>query len=156
MYCSLCLLAGFIDFIVEPTFSGLIDTTEKVIGPLIEEERKAKETGNRRSRYYYYHTSSTARLIFPAVFWCGTGFIIMEWISIKLSSLNHQCNCVWKHEWIFPFFPTIIKDMSVKLLSGHLNVQTRSIITLFLLNYMNFDPCRFYIKKKLLLERKVS
>ncbi|KAK2905633.1 dual specificity calcium/calmodulin-dependent 3',5'-cyclic nucleotide phosphodiesterase 1A isoform X2 [Channa argus] len=40
---------GFIDFIVEPTFSVLIDTTEKVIGPLIEEDRKAKETGNRRS-----------------------------------------------------------------------------------------------------------
>ncbi|KAF7649202.1 hypothetical protein LDENG_00145450 [Lucifuga dentata] len=42
---------GFIDFIVEPTFSVLIDTTEKVIGPLIEEERKARETGARRSRY---------------------------------------------------------------------------------------------------------
>uniref|UniRef100_A0A667WXW7 Phosphodiesterase n=1 Tax=Myripristis murdjan TaxID=586833 RepID=A0A667WXW7_9TELE len=40
---------GFIDFIVEPTFSVLVDTTEKVIGPLIEEERKARETGNRRS-----------------------------------------------------------------------------------------------------------
>ncbi|KAM4730628.1 dual specificity calcium/calmodulin-dependent 3',5'-cyclic nucleotide phosphodiesterase 1A [Anableps anableps] len=40
---------GFIDFIVEPTFTVLVDTTEKVIGPLIEEERKAKETGNRRS-----------------------------------------------------------------------------------------------------------
>lgn len=45
--------AGFIDFIVEPTFSGLIDTAEKVIGPLIEEERQAKESGNRRTRYYY-------------------------------------------------------------------------------------------------------
>ncbi|KAM6934595.1 dual specificity calcium/calmodulin-dependent 3',5'-cyclic nucleotide phosphodiesterase 1A [Xenentodon cancila] len=40
---------GFIDFIVEPTFSLLIDTTDKVIGPLIEEEKKARETGNRRS-----------------------------------------------------------------------------------------------------------
>ncbi|KAL6100534.1 pde1a [Pungitius sinensis] len=40
---------GFIDFIVEPTFSVLIDTTEKVIGPLIEEDRMAKETGNRKS-----------------------------------------------------------------------------------------------------------
>ncbi|TKS90334.1 Calcium/calmodulin-dependent 3',5'-cyclic nucleotide phosphodiesterase 1A [Collichthys lucidus] len=40
---------GFIDFIVEPTFSGLIDTTEKVIGPLIEEDKRARETGNRRS-----------------------------------------------------------------------------------------------------------
>ncbi|XP_011487804.1 calcium/calmodulin-dependent 3',5'-cyclic nucleotide phosphodiesterase 1A [Oryzias latipes] len=39
---------GFIDFIVEPTFSVLIDTTDKVIGPLIEEDRKARETGNRR------------------------------------------------------------------------------------------------------------
>ncbi|XP_068185161.1 dual specificity calcium/calmodulin-dependent 3',5'-cyclic nucleotide phosphodiesterase 1A [Antennarius striatus] len=38
---------GFIDFIVEPTFSGLIDTTEKVIGPLIEEDKKAGDTGNR-------------------------------------------------------------------------------------------------------------
>ncbi|XP_047457375.1 calcium/calmodulin-dependent 3',5'-cyclic nucleotide phosphodiesterase 1A [Mugil cephalus] len=40
---------GFIDFIVEPTFSVLVDTTEKVIGPLIEEDRKARESGNRRS-----------------------------------------------------------------------------------------------------------
>ncbi|XP_053732396.1 dual specificity calcium/calmodulin-dependent 3',5'-cyclic nucleotide phosphodiesterase 1A-like isoform X1 [Synchiropus splendidus] len=40
---------GFIDFIVEPTFAVLIDTTEKVIGPLIEEEWKARETGYRRS-----------------------------------------------------------------------------------------------------------
>lgn len=48
-----CQPAGFIDFIVEPTFSGLIDTAEKVIGPLIEEERQAKESGNRRTRYYY-------------------------------------------------------------------------------------------------------
>nr|XP_057938905.1 dual specificity calcium/calmodulin-dependent 3',5'-cyclic nucleotide phosphodiesterase 1A [Doryrhamphus excisus] len=40
---------GFIDFIVEPTFSVLVDMTEKVIGPLIDEERKARETGNRRS-----------------------------------------------------------------------------------------------------------
>ncbi|XP_038148451.1 calcium/calmodulin-dependent 3',5'-cyclic nucleotide phosphodiesterase 1A [Cyprinodon tularosa] len=40
---------GFIDFIVEPTFTVLIETTEKVIGPLIEEDRKARETGARRS-----------------------------------------------------------------------------------------------------------
>ncbi|XP_054915849.1 dual specificity calcium/calmodulin-dependent 3',5'-cyclic nucleotide phosphodiesterase 1A isoform X1 [Poeciliopsis prolifica] len=40
---------GFIDFIVEPTFTVLVDTTEKVIGPLVEEDRKAKESGNRRS-----------------------------------------------------------------------------------------------------------
>uniref|UniRef100_A0A8C9WTT3 Phosphodiesterase n=1 Tax=Sander lucioperca TaxID=283035 RepID=A0A8C9WTT3_SANLU len=45
---------GFIDFIVEPTFSVLIDTTEKLIGPLIEEDRKARESGNRKSRYYCY------------------------------------------------------------------------------------------------------
>ena len=49
--------AGFIDFIVEPTFSGLIDTAEKVIGPLIEEERQAKESGNRRTRFCYYNLS---------------------------------------------------------------------------------------------------
>lgn len=42
---------------MEPTFSVLIDTTEKVIGPLIEEDRKARETGNRRSRYCCYYCS---------------------------------------------------------------------------------------------------
>ncbi|XP_061735364.1 dual specificity calcium/calmodulin-dependent 3',5'-cyclic nucleotide phosphodiesterase 1C [Nerophis ophidion] len=40
---------GFIDFIVEPTFSVLVDMTEKVIAPLIDEDRKGRETGNRRS-----------------------------------------------------------------------------------------------------------
>lgn len=53
------LVAGFIDFIVEPTFTVLIDTTEKVIGPLIDEDRKAKETGNRRSRYFNYKNPVT-------------------------------------------------------------------------------------------------
>ncbi|XP_048050469.1 calcium/calmodulin-dependent 3',5'-cyclic nucleotide phosphodiesterase 1A isoform X4 [Megalobrama amblycephala] len=32
---------GFIDFIVEPTFSVLVDTTEKIISPLIEEAVKS-------------------------------------------------------------------------------------------------------------------
>ncbi|KTG47549.1 hypothetical protein cypCar_00029425 [Cyprinus carpio] len=38
---------GFIDFIVEPTFSVLVDTTEKIISPLIEEA--VKSGGVRRS-----------------------------------------------------------------------------------------------------------
>ncbi|KAG8001005.1 Calcium/calmodulin-dependent 3' [Nibea albiflora] len=54
---------GFIDFIVEPTFSGLIDTTEKVIGPLIEEERRARETGNRRSSVSTLATNMLATLL---------------------------------------------------------------------------------------------
>uniref|UniRef100_A0A9J7YLJ3 Phosphodiesterase n=1 Tax=Cyprinus carpio carpio TaxID=630221 RepID=A0A9J7YLJ3_CYPCA len=40
---------GFIDFIVEPTFSVLVDTTEKIISPLIEEA--VKSGGVRRSRH---------------------------------------------------------------------------------------------------------
>lgn len=63
--CDLCVLTGFIDFIVEPTFSGLVDTAEKVIGPLIEEERKAKETGNRRSRCRQTPTTATPPLATP-------------------------------------------------------------------------------------------
>lgn len=58
-----CQPAGFIDFIVEPTFSGLIDTAEKVIGPLIEEERQAKESGNRRTRYYDCNLFSNFKLL---------------------------------------------------------------------------------------------
>ena len=45
------MCVGFIDFIVEPTFSILIDATEKVMLPLIDEERLARESGLRRSRY---------------------------------------------------------------------------------------------------------
>uniref|UniRef100_A0A8C7WA13 Phosphodiesterase n=1 Tax=Oncorhynchus mykiss TaxID=8022 RepID=A0A8C7WA13_ONCMY len=39
----------FIDFIVEPTFSVLVDTTEKIITPLIEDTLKSHDTGVRRS-----------------------------------------------------------------------------------------------------------
>lgn len=47
---SVCL-SGFIDFIVEPTFSVLVDTTEKIITPLIEDSLKSHDTGVRRSRW---------------------------------------------------------------------------------------------------------
>ncbi|XP_015214559.1 dual specificity calcium/calmodulin-dependent 3',5'-cyclic nucleotide phosphodiesterase 1A isoform X2 [Lepisosteus oculatus] len=40
---------GFIDYIVEPTFSVLIDATEKIITPLIEEALKPGSSGVRRS-----------------------------------------------------------------------------------------------------------
>lgn len=40
---------GFIDFIVEPTFSVLIDTTEKIISPLIEEALSAGDSGLSKS-----------------------------------------------------------------------------------------------------------
>ncbi|XP_035375797.1 calcium/calmodulin-dependent 3',5'-cyclic nucleotide phosphodiesterase 1A isoform X2 [Electrophorus electricus] len=40
---------GFIDFIVEPTFSVLVDITEKIITPLIEEALHTGSAGGRRS-----------------------------------------------------------------------------------------------------------
>ncbi|KAJ8255371.1 hypothetical protein GJAV_G00204130 [Gymnothorax javanicus] len=40
---------GFIDFIVEPTFSVLLDSTEKIITPLIEEALKSKDRNVFRS-----------------------------------------------------------------------------------------------------------
>ncbi|KAL4656683.1 calcium/calmodulin-dependent 3',5'-cyclic nucleotide phosphodiesterase 1A isoform X3 [Arapaima gigas] len=40
---------GFIDFIVEPTFSVLTDSTEKIISPLIEEAIKSGDSGIHRS-----------------------------------------------------------------------------------------------------------
>ncbi|XP_036401383.1 calcium/calmodulin-dependent 3',5'-cyclic nucleotide phosphodiesterase 1A-like [Megalops cyprinoides] len=40
---------GFIDFIVEPTFSVLIDSTEKIITPLIEEALRSGGSSVRRS-----------------------------------------------------------------------------------------------------------
>ncbi|KAG9349470.1 hypothetical protein JZ751_027915 [Albula glossodonta] len=40
---------GFIDFIVEPTFSVMIDSMEKIISPLVEEAMKTGDTAIRRS-----------------------------------------------------------------------------------------------------------
>ncbi|KAJ8403387.1 hypothetical protein AAFF_G00351590 [Aldrovandia affinis] len=40
---------GFIDFIVEPTFSVMIDSVEKIISPLVEEAIKSGDTSIRRS-----------------------------------------------------------------------------------------------------------
>ena len=42
--------AGFIDFIVEPTFTVLTDMTEKIVSPFIDETSQAGGTGQRRSR----------------------------------------------------------------------------------------------------------
>uniref|UniRef100_A0A2K6TDR7 Phosphodiesterase n=1 Tax=Saimiri boliviensis boliviensis TaxID=39432 RepID=A0A2K6TDR7_SAIBB len=41
---------GFIDFIVEPTFTVLTDMTEKIVSPLIDETSQTGGTGQRRSR----------------------------------------------------------------------------------------------------------
>lgn len=52
MYHSLHFaFSGFIDFIVEPTFSLLTDTTEKIVIPLIEESAKSESSNYRPSRY---------------------------------------------------------------------------------------------------------
>lgn len=40
---------GFIDFIVEPTFTVLTDMTEKIVSPLIDEPSQTGGTGQRRS-----------------------------------------------------------------------------------------------------------
>ncbi|XP_060051800.1 dual specificity calcium/calmodulin-dependent 3',5'-cyclic nucleotide phosphodiesterase 1C isoform X1 [Erinaceus europaeus] len=40
---------GFIDFIVEPTFTVLTDMTEKIVSPLVDESSQAGGTGQRRS-----------------------------------------------------------------------------------------------------------
>ncbi|XP_074055058.1 dual specificity calcium/calmodulin-dependent 3',5'-cyclic nucleotide phosphodiesterase 1C isoform X1 [Macrotis lagotis] len=40
---------GFIDFIVEPTFTVLTDMTEKIVSPLIDEPSQPGGTGHRRS-----------------------------------------------------------------------------------------------------------
>lgn len=43
--------SGFIDFIVEPTFSLLTDSTEKIVIPLIEESSKSESSNYGASRY---------------------------------------------------------------------------------------------------------
>lgn len=82
------LAAGFIDFIVEPTFTVLIDTTEKVIGPLIDEDRKAKETGNRRSRYVDYNNHREGNIQWDAMVF--TLFYIFS--ALLLYNLEYKMN----------------------------------------------------------------
>jgi calcium/calmodulin-dependent 3',5'-cyclic nucleotide phosphodiesterase len=49
---SVCFaFLGFIDFIVEPTFSLLTDSTEKIVIPLIEEASKSQSSNYGASRY---------------------------------------------------------------------------------------------------------
>lgn len=43
--------SGFIDFIVEPTFTVLSDMTEKIMTPLIDEASRSGLAGFRRSRW---------------------------------------------------------------------------------------------------------
>lgn len=42
--------SGFIDFIVEPTFTVLTEMIEKIVTPLIEEASRSGLTGFRHSR----------------------------------------------------------------------------------------------------------
>lgn len=44
---------GFIDFIVEPTFSLLTDSMEKIVMPLIEEATKSESPAFGTPRYEY-------------------------------------------------------------------------------------------------------
>lgn len=76
---------GFIDFIVEPTFSVLVDTTEKIISPLIEEALRAGDTGVPRSRYCTSHSQSLSLTPHLCVCVCAFGPV---W---TLTLLCHCC-----------------------------------------------------------------
>ncbi|XP_004626634.1 calcium/calmodulin-dependent 3',5'-cyclic nucleotide phosphodiesterase 1C [Octodon degus] len=52
---------GFIDFIVEPTFTVLTDMTEKIVSPLIEETSQAGGTAQRRSSLNNISSSDAKR-----------------------------------------------------------------------------------------------
>ncbi|XP_031808575.1 calcium/calmodulin-dependent 3',5'-cyclic nucleotide phosphodiesterase 1C isoform X2 [Sarcophilus harrisii] len=53
---------GFIDFIVEPTFTVLTDMTEKIVSPLIDEPSQPDGTGHRRSSLNSISPSDAKRL----------------------------------------------------------------------------------------------
>ncbi|XP_076769413.1 dual specificity calcium/calmodulin-dependent 3',5'-cyclic nucleotide phosphodiesterase 1C isoform X3 [Arvicanthis niloticus] len=52
---------GFIDFIVEPTFTVLTDMTEKIVSPLIDENSQTGGTGQRRSSLNSINSSDVKR-----------------------------------------------------------------------------------------------
>ncbi|CAO2603947.1 Dual specificity calcium/calmodulin-dependent 3',5'-cyclic nucleotide phosphodiesterase 1C [Lemmus lemmus] len=52
---------GFIDFIVEPTFTVLTDMTEKIVSPLIDETSQTGGTGQRRSSLNSINSSDAKR-----------------------------------------------------------------------------------------------
>lgn len=55
----ICIFTGFIDFIVDPTFSVLTDVAEKIVLPLVEEGTKTKPAAPvNQSRSVHYLTSS--------------------------------------------------------------------------------------------------
>ncbi|XP_042551044.1 calcium/calmodulin-dependent 3',5'-cyclic nucleotide phosphodiesterase 1C isoform X6 [Dipodomys spectabilis] len=52
---------GFIDFIVEPTFTVLTDMTEKIVSPFIDETSQTSGTGQRRSSLNNINSSDAKR-----------------------------------------------------------------------------------------------
>ncbi|XP_048451579.1 dual specificity Calcium/calmodulin-dependent 3',5'-cyclic nucleotide phosphodiesterase 1C-like [Rhincodon typus] len=52
---------GFIDFIVEPTFSVLTDMTEKIVTPLIEEASRSSASGFRRASVHSISSTEVKR-----------------------------------------------------------------------------------------------
>ncbi|KAM7326316.1 hypothetical protein ACRRTK_014794 [Alexandromys fortis] len=56
---------GFIDFVVEPTFTVLTDMTEKIVSPLIDETSQSGGTSQRRSRSTDQYTSVVQKALVP-------------------------------------------------------------------------------------------
>ncbi|XP_055973954.1 dual specificity calcium/calmodulin-dependent 3',5'-cyclic nucleotide phosphodiesterase 1C isoform X5 [Sorex fumeus] len=52
---------GFIDFIVEPTFTVLTDMTEKIVNPVVDENSQPGGTGQRRSSLNNINSADTKR-----------------------------------------------------------------------------------------------
>lgn len=65
---------GFIDFIVEPTFSLLTDSTEKIITPLIEEASKTETASYGSSRFgiFSFFASYFIFVMFNNLLWLSS------------------------------------------------------------------------------------
>ena len=126
-----CFSIGFIDFIVEPTFTVLTDMTEKIVSPLIDESSQTGGTGQRRSRsvgkvwnlvameiscwgYVWYHNelylfyflqgASLPPFLSQELRWCylcSLGWPITGHAKLEQNAPSLRNLCFKQHWWLY-------------------------------------------------------
>ncbi|XP_067888387.1 dual specificity calcium/calmodulin-dependent 3',5'-cyclic nucleotide phosphodiesterase 1A-like isoform X2 [Heterodontus francisci] len=79
---------GFIDFIVEPTFSVLTDMSEKIVTPLIDEASRSDGSGFRRSSLHSISSTDVKRCNVKAIVSEGSSSINCSLLTVDVKNFK--------------------------------------------------------------------
>ncbi|XP_043544747.1 calcium/calmodulin-dependent 3',5'-cyclic nucleotide phosphodiesterase 1A-like isoform X3 [Chiloscyllium plagiosum] len=80
---------GFIDFIVEPTFSVLTDMTEKIVTPLIDEASHSSASGFRRASVHSISSTEVKRTNLKNILSEGNSSINSSLLAVDMKSFKN-------------------------------------------------------------------